>query len=290
MTAVDTIIDTVDGTQMMTLTNNPQQVTLAGGGVVTLSVVGNFLFNKLSASTADVTAPIFMPVNDLINRVPEAPAATGMTVTAGATATEVVLAMQSGGNTETYRATRTLDSMEIVFESTTSTEPFTSPTRYLLTRVGDTPAVFATAGDLDNVTILDTNGSNVTLATDTWTLLADGYYYQEGSDWTTTTLGVFSWHNLWSYAVDDLGTTVEGTVDVTRAGYLWDDGLGTLRFYFYGFDGTGTERAVTLYTTITSVVNVHSFTVSACIDSTSGSPDLACSGREFPLSFDIEAP
>ncbi len=290
VTAIDTIIDTVDGTQLMTLTNNAQQVTLPGGGVVTLSVVGNFLFNKLTADTADLTAPMFMPVNNLLNRVPESPAASGVTVTAGTTATEVVLAMQESGNTVTYRATRNLDSMEIVFESTTSPDPFTSPTRYLLARVGDAPAVFAAAGVLDNLAILDTNGSNATLATDTWTLLADGYYYQEGSDWTSSTLGIFSWHNVWTYAVDDQGATVEGTLDVTRAGYLWDDGLGTLRFYFYGYDGAGTERAVTLHTAITSVVNVHSFTVSSCTDSASANADLSCTGREFPVSFDIEAP
>lgn len=288
VTAVDTVVDTVDGTALLTLTNNPQPVTLAGGGQVTLAVIGNFQFNKLGAAGADLTAILFMPVNNLLNRVPEAPPSSSVTVTAGTGATEVVLGVPDGGETVTWRATRTGDNLELVYESTTATDPYAGPSRFTLVRVGETPSVFATAGTLDNVSIRDTNGNPATLSTDVWTMLADGYYYREGSSWTASPLGIYSWHTLWTYANDDQGADVVGTLDVPRPGYLFDDGLGTLRFYFYAFDGTGTDRAVTLHATVSSLLNIHAFTVTACVDSASAGVDLACSGREFPTTFDIE--
>ena len=173
--------------------------------------MGNFQFNKLSAAGADLTPILFMPVNNLLNRVPEAPASVSVTVAEGTSAGEVVMTMPDGVETLTFRATRTLDALEIVFESTTSADPYAGPTRYALARVGETPSVFATAGTMDNVNLQDTNGSPATLSSDAWTMLADGYYYQEGSSWSASALGIFSWHTLWTYAIDDQGATIEGT-------------------------------------------------------------------------------
>ncbi len=290
LTSVEMPMELEGGVQSITLTNEPQEFTLAGGAVVRLSAVGSFMFNKLTATTADLTPVMFMLVDDMLNQLPAAPSAASLTLAAGNSDTEAVISQQDSGNTLTHRATRSGSTLTLTFESTTSPDPYAGPTRYVLAYVGDGPSVFATQGDVDNFNLVDTNGSGVTLERDAWTLLADGYYYQDTSTWTSTAMGFFTWHQVWTYASDEQGTLVEGTLDNTKPGYLWDDGAGTLRFYFYAFDGTGTTRAVTWYASISSAANIHAFTVSSCRDSASAAADKACSGREFPTSFDIVAP
>lgn len=290
LTSADVPMELEDGPQSITLTNTPQVFTLSGGAVANLSVVGYFMFNKLTPTTADLTPVMFMLFDDMLNQLPSAPSATSITLSAGNSADEVVISSISGTDTVTFRAVKSGTTLTITFESTTSQDPYTGPTRYVLSYVADSPTLFATQGNIDNFNLVDTNNADATLTRDSWTLLADGYYYQDTSTWTSTAMGFFTWHQIWTYASDDQGTMVEGTLDNNKVGYLWNDGAGTLRFYFYAFDGNGSTRAVTWYTSVNSAANIHAFTVSTCRDSTSSQTDFACTGREFPLSFDIVAP
>jgi hypothetical protein len=285
LSGMEVTMDTISGTQVVTLGYSVSSVVDPDGDEHFYSIAGNMHFTATDDNNGSMSLHLYTIVDEFLNNTAIDPLVVDAVVTSEDSQTFTMVITDPEGTEITFDVNRGTSNLTLTYIESTDGSAYAGPTKLNYDYEGASPQVFLSAGSVNNMMVEMSDDATVLLTDATYVEMNDGYFYTIQSEWASDNFGVIDWSYSWDYSSD--GVVLESTRSEDRVAFLGDDGFNNYSIYFIFYESGNELRRVSWKTThVENTDGSFTFTVIGCYDTDSAETDKSCQDN-WPYSFDL---